>query len=308
MRLLAILGVCAALTAPAAATDVYVDNVVIVLDGSGSMRDAMRSSGVPKIKAAKDALYEVLAQLPPTTHVGLLAFSSRSSEPWLYPLGPQDLQQLKAAIDPLRADGGTPLGSFMKKGADRLLKQRAAQYGYGAYRLLVVTDGEASDPQVMERYTPEILSRGVTVDVIGVDMKQDHTLATKVHSYRRADDPQSLRQAIQEVLAEFGGATDDIAEAEAFELIAPLPIETAAAMITALADSGNEPIGARASQPAAGRRASAPTNRQASPSVPVSKTQTSDAYSVVMAPCCCGVVVIGAVLAIVLSRSMKKRR
>ena len=76
----------------------------------------------------------------------------------------------------------------MKKGADTLLKARKSQYGYGSYRLLVVTDGEASDPGLVERFTPDIISRGIITDVIGVDMNKAHTLATKVHSYRSAND------------------------------------------------------------------------------------------------------------------------
>ena len=37
--------------------------------------------------------------------------------------------------------------------------------------------------------------------IIGVNMKSDHTLATKVHSYRRADDPSSLTKAFSDVFS-----------------------------------------------------------------------------------------------------------
>ncbi len=222
---------------------VYTDNVVIVLDGSGSMREQMRSNQITKLAAAKIALHEVLAQLPETTHVGLLAFSKRVKQPWIVELGPREPERLRQAIDTIQAEGGTPLGEFIKKGADQLLEQRSRQYGYGTYRLLVVTDGEASDAALVERYAPLVVARGITIDVIGVDMKQDHTLATIVHSYRRADDPTSLRTAIAEVFAEVSGVgTDDAVGEDAFELIAQLPPELSQAMILALATSGNEPI------------------------------------------------------------------
>ena len=84
----------------------------------------------------------------------------------------------------------------MKRGADALLKAREKQFGYGTYRLLIVTDGEAGDPRLVESFTPDIISRGITIDVIGVEMPSRHTLATRVHSYRNANDPESLRQAI----------------------------------------------------------------------------------------------------------------
>jgi hypothetical protein len=89
------------------------------------------------------------------------------------------------------------------------------------------------------------MARGLTLDVIGVGMKQDHTLARKSHSYRRANDPASLQQAVAEVLAEVSKPRSDAAGAEAFDLLAPIPTEVAAAAIQALSTSGNDPIGTR---------------------------------------------------------------
>jgi hypothetical protein len=226
------------------AQDVYVDNVVIVLDGSGSMNDKMRGATASKMAVAKSALKEVLGTIPQTTRVGLLVFSHPRSG-WAYPLGPRDDAKLFAAIEAVEAGGGTPLGEYMKIGADTLLSARGSQYGYGSYRLLVVTDGEANDAPLMEAYTPDIVARGIVTDVIGLDMPSAHTLATKVHSYRRADDPKALRAAIQEVFAEVGRATDDGSAGNAFEELDGLPSDLAMAMISALASSGNHPIGAK---------------------------------------------------------------
>ncbi len=224
--------------------EVYSDNVVIVLDGSGSMKEPMDLHGMTKMRAAKEALHSVLSQLPATTHVGLLVFSNSTNQDWLYPLGPQDPQKLKAAIDSIQPGGGTPLGEYMKKGADRLLQQRAGQFGYGSYRLLIVTDGEARDELLVDRHAAEAMARGITIDVIGVRMKKDHTLATKVHSYRRADDPASLTKAIAAVMAEVSAAdTSDATGENAFEILAPLPPEVARAMVQSLAVSGNHEIG-----------------------------------------------------------------
>ena len=223
---------------------VYHDNVVILLDTSGSMDGEMK--GTKKIDAAKSALKEILKQIPETTEVGLLVFNSPdSADDWIYPLGPREDEKLLAAIDRPRPSGGTPLGVYIKKGADRLLERRQAQYGYGTYRLLVVTDGEAQDQDLVDRFSPEVMARGITLDVIGVDMRQNHTLARIAHSYRRADDPDSLRQAIAEVFAEVSSSGDRAAGEEAFDLLAPLPVEAAEEMVRALVTSGNEPIGSR---------------------------------------------------------------
>ena len=220
------------------------DNVVIILDGSGSMAEAMPGAKTDKMTAAKGALKQVLQSVPNSTRIGLLVFSAKGiSTDWVYPLGPRDDARLMAAIDQPRPNNGTPLGAYLKKGADRLLEERARQFGYGTFRLLVVTDGQASDGPLVERFTPEIIARGITIDVIGVAMNRRHTLANRVHSYRSADNPASLKSAIAEVFGEIGGRGDDVSSAEAFAELAPIPTGVAQGMIQALASSGNQPIG-----------------------------------------------------------------
>jgi hypothetical protein len=216
------------------------DNVVVVVDASGSMDTHMAGTGRDRMSVAKDALKQVLDQIPDTTHVGILVFPRGN---WVYPLGPRKESMLTGAIDSIQAGGSTPLGDYMKRGADVLLNARKKQFGYGTYRLLVVTDGEASDRRKVEDFTPDIISRGITIDCIGVEMASRHTLATKVHSYRNANDPESLKQAISEVFAEVVSGDAGQAGEDAFELIAELPEATASAMLKSLSTSGNQPIG-----------------------------------------------------------------
>ena len=214
------------------------DNVVVVVDASGSMGAPM--GGSTRMSVAKDALKQVLEQIPDTTHVGILVFPRGN---WVYPLGPRKESMLAGAIDSIQSGGATPLGDYMKRGADALLKARRKQFGYGTYRLLVVTDGEANDRGKVEAFTPDIISRGITIDCIGVEMASRHTLATKVHSYRNANDPESLKQAILEVFAEVASGDAGPGGENAFELIADLPEATASAMLKSLSTSGNQPIG-----------------------------------------------------------------
>ena len=135
----------------------------------------------------------------------------------------------------------------MKVGADRLLKEREKQYNYGSYRLLVVTDGEANNerPNLVDDYTKDIISRGITLDAIGVAMQARHTLATKVHSYRSANDPASFTRAVREVFAEISTDKSNVAGEDAFDLISGIPIEVATGMLSALSKTGNYPIGER---------------------------------------------------------------
>lgn len=220
------------------------NNVVIVLDSSGSMSETMPNSRTVKMDAAKTALKTMVRNLPSNVQIGLLVFSADNvPSDWLYPLGPRDDAKLMAAIDLPRPHNGTPLGEYLKKGADCLLQKRAEQFGYGTYRLLVVTDGEAGDQNLVESYTPEIIARGIRVDVIGVAMKSRHTLATRVHSYRAANDEQGLQKALGDVFGEVASSGNDSASTEAFEAIAPIPQEAAAAAIQALAVIDNTPVG-----------------------------------------------------------------
>ena len=216
--------------------DIHKDNIVVILDASGSMQDKFSGDRTKsKMEAAKEALQEVLAKVPDDTYIGLLVFSGANIQnEWMYPLGAKDTQKLIAAIHLPQPSGNTPLGKYIRIGANRLLEQREKQYNYGNYRLLVVTDGEASDADKVKHYTPEILNRQIRVDVIGVDMKTDHMLAKVVDSYRKADNPGELVAAVSQILAETGDTGTDVGGEDAFEYIAPLSSEIAVDLIQQL--------------------------------------------------------------------------
>ena len=72
------------------------NNVVIVLDASGSMDRPMPGSSMRKMDAAKAALREVLKRVPSDTQIGLLVFSGANvSNDWVYSLGPRDDAKLE---------------------------------------------------------------------------------------------------------------------------------------------------------------------------------------------------------------------
>jgi uncharacterized protein YegL len=234
-------------------------NVVVVLDDSGSMDEGMRG-GQRKMDAAKDALLSVLENLPDEAHVGVLALNSRlGGSPWIAPLGPVDRASIKQKIASVRAGGATPLGAAMKEAADALLDKRQKEV-YGNYRLLIVTDGEAGDQELVDQYLPAIKARGLITDVIGVSMRGDHSLATQVNTYRRADDRASLAQAIAEVFAETSDDSGDAGESD-YDLLSGLPDEVAAAVLISLAETDNQPIG----EASVASTSSAPAGRAPAP-------------------------------------------
>lgn len=219
-------------------------NVVVLLDDSGSMDAAMGSDrSVLKIDAAKRALLTVLERVPDDARVGVLALNGADGNgEWIIPLGPVDKTTIADKVQRIRAGGSTPLGRFMKTASDELLELRSKEH-YGSYRLLIVTDGEASDQGTVDRYLPDILSRAINVDVIGVDMAGNHSLATRVNNYRRADDPAALTQAIEQSLAESNPDANDADEQADFELLAAWPDGLAMTAIETLSKTDDEPIG-----------------------------------------------------------------
>lgn len=239
-----LMSVCVGLMLAMAANTLHASgqlNVVVILDNSGSMKGMMNRSE-SKIDAAKSALMQVLEKSPATSQVGVLLLNPGPQGDWLIPLGPIDQSQLQRSVASLDADGNTPLGAKMKVAADALLQVRENNR-YGTYKMLIVSDGEASDPNLVQQYLPSIQARGILIDVIGVNMAQQHSLATQTSTYRNANDPSSLATAISDVvLGESSASSDDAAGQSDFELLAALPDEMAVASLAALTAAGNGPI------------------------------------------------------------------
>jgi hypothetical protein len=166
----------------------------------------------------------------------------------------------------------------------------------------------------MERFTPEVIARGITVDVIGVAMNQRHTLATRVHSYRSANDPASLKRALAEVFGEIGGSANDITGGEAFAELKPIPNEVAQAMIQALSSSGNHPIGEppRRSQPTTVAPAPPPDSSSPPPAPPAVQHRSIQVGAGKLVSTVGGLVCLGTfalvVLLLILRAANKSRR
>lgn len=217
------------------------DNVVVVLDASGSMDDTMQTTdgrSVTRMEAAKQVLTTTLLNLPKDTNVGIVVFPYQN---WVYNLGPIEPTQLRIAIDSIVPNGGTPLGAYMKTGADALLEARKKN-PYGMCRLLIVTDGEARDKYTVEENMDLILVRGIVVNTIGVGMAKDHQLAVKSHSYANAANPQALLESVKSALSAEITADDPNAQ-EMFDTISLLPDETVTTVLASLTKVQNQPLG-----------------------------------------------------------------
>ena len=216
------------------------DNIVIVLDGSGSMNADFGSKN--RMETAKEIIKKTVLELPHEgTKVALLCFPRYE---WVYPLGPINDAEFTKAVDILHPDGGTPLGANMKVGADELLQARKKD-PYGSFRLILMTDGDAQDSGLVDKYCDDILSRGIAVTTIGIGMDNGHQLQKKT-PYRSANDAQSLAQATREFVAAEAGAGSNVSVEEVLAEIAPLPDDSANLMIGSISKIQNHPIGTAA--------------------------------------------------------------
>lgn len=187
-------------------------HVAIVFDDSGSMDTRM--SGGSRIEVAKKALTSVVEQLPNDTHVGIVLLNGDWKN-WAVPIGKVNKPEMINTINHLRTRGGTPLGGCTDAAAKRLLELKTKK-PYSRYRLLIVTDGEASDGNLINQCVPEIIQKGIAIDTIGLDMAQGHSLATKVNNYRAAQDVETLTKAILQTFAEINSDNPDFAMLEGF--------------------------------------------------------------------------------------------
>ena len=141
---------------------------------------------------------------------------------------------------------------------------------------------------------------------------------TRLRPFRFGVMAESVR-GLSEVFAEIASTTKDAAQADAFEMLAPIPSGVASAMIQALAATGNHPVGAKppvtsapkppAAPPVAPPRASVPPAQPLSaapaPSVQVPPHEQPAARNSLP----WGVIVVGLIAAVwIVSRIAKGSR
>lgn len=213
------------------------DNIVVLLDTSGSMDE--RLGNVSKMTAAREALCGVVDRLGPNTHIGIITFKG-----WLVNLGPVDKEKTKQLLRSRATDpsGGTPLGKYVKDAADALIEARKRDKGLGTFKLVIATDGEASDGNLLAENIVHVKARGIVIETIGVGMKDDHALAKSSKVYMRANDQESLKRAVNSSVAEVGSGNSSVSD-EDFRMIAPLDSKLSGHIITALTSPPDTLVG-----------------------------------------------------------------
>jgi len=177
-------------------------NFLIVLDGSGSMSESRNSGNLTKIAAAKQAIAAFATKIKPEDNLGLCAFDSRG----VTERAPLSLDRgaFGTALQAVRSDSNTPLGTAVTLGYSLLQKQARRQLGYGEYYLVVVTDGEADKGNDPRDIVNKITSQSpVVISTIGFGIIPGHSLNRPgLTLYHNATDLEQLNQGLESVLAE----------------------------------------------------------------------------------------------------------
>ncbi len=178
-------------------------NFYFIFDVSGSMNESC--AGERKIDGAKMAIFEFLKKVPEDVNIGLMLLGVKNEYgiEEVVPLGKNNLDQFKAQIESAEPTGSTPLSNAIIVSSNKLVEQYKKQLGYGEYRLIVITDGIASNPdlflknlKMLQRY-PFIALYG-----IGLCIDTDHALKNYSIKYTDAYNYEEFGKALQETLSE----------------------------------------------------------------------------------------------------------
>jgi Ca-activated chloride channel homolog len=181
-------------------------NFYVIFDASGSMSEALNKQCQgdkrfgSRLEGAKWAVEQFMPLVPSDVNLGLWIFDANGNSERL-PLSLESRAQFLTAIQKTRAGGKTPLTESIEQGVNRLVQQRDRQLGYGEFRLVVVTDGEATGRPLTQAvaYARE---RRIPIYTIGLCLGAQHELRKYSVSYRAADSMEALRRGLEETLAE----------------------------------------------------------------------------------------------------------
>jgi Ca-activated chloride channel family protein len=193
-------------------------HVLLVIDVSGSMSEAVPDAGADKLTLAKDAAINALEQFAPDDEVGLWVFSTglgQSGEPFveLVPIGPakDTVPTMQADIDRLVADGGTGLYATLRQAQSRMLKDLPTDK---INAIVLLSDGRNENPDdtdldgLLRQLNGESVDTTVRVFTIGYGGSAD-TEALKAIAeasrgkYYEATDPASIEKVMTSVLSNF---------------------------------------------------------------------------------------------------------
>jgi Ca-activated chloride channel homolog len=229
--------VAAALSLTAAALPALTDppepatDLVIVMDRSGSM-------GGRKLSDARRAVLGLLDRLGPDDRLALVSYANGVlTHLPLMPMNRANRRQMAAAVEALRAGGGTNLGAGLEQGIQLL---RHAPAGGRQRKVILISDGLANqgvtDPQALGRMASAAVENRFSISTVGVGLDFNEVLMTAIADrgaglYHFLEDPRTFARVFETELQ----ATRRVAAAD-------VAVGLALAPGVRLVDAGGYPI------------------------------------------------------------------
>jgi hypothetical protein len=183
--------------------EVTADNLVLVFDLSGSMSDQACEGGGRKDVVARRSIAAVLPTIPASTHLGLIIFQSGNARE-VVPIGINNRAEIAKVVSSAPTGGATPLGESIKLAYKALSERAKVQQGAGSYRIMILTDGEASDRCEMDRVVDEIVRTSpIEIHTAGFCIGVGHALNRRGETYyASANTPDAIIAAFRAAIAE----------------------------------------------------------------------------------------------------------
>ena len=180
----------------------------IVLDDSGSMDD--------DIEAAKSAVVGALDAMAEDDRVAVLALNAGTILPFANVSDART--SLPQLLQPITSEGSTPLTRSIRDAQGLLEAEAATVRGFGTFRLIVTTDGQADDGAALDGAIENLAaSTPIQVTTIGIGIAGEHVLRrADLGSFVDVANVDALEQALQAAVAENTDflAITDFAETE----------------------------------------------------------------------------------------------
>lgn len=166
----------------------------IVLDDSGSMEG--------DIVAAKRAVVGALEAMDAQDRVAVLALNAGTILPFSRVSDARSA--LSDLLRPIVSDGSTPLTRSIQDAQGLLEAEAATVRGFGTFRLIVTTDGQADDGVALDAAIETLAaSTPIQITTIGIGIEGGHVLRREdLGSFVDVANVDALEQALQAAVAE----------------------------------------------------------------------------------------------------------
>jgi Ca-activated chloride channel family protein len=204
-------------------------SVIVIFDGSGSMRGEFNATRVQKLVVAREALQKALSRAQVRLEVGLVGFGHRRGdcgdvEVLLAPQ-PLDVERVMAPLSTYNPRGRGPITSALREAGKLLAAQRGS-------RSIVLIHDDADNCRVdLCAAASELKAAGITAHDVGLNLKPGDVPKMAClgeltgGTFVNALTPEQVTAALARAL--FAGGVPSREEAPAVETVAPVAADAA---------------------------------------------------------------------------------